>query len=79
MEYRINKDEKVYPSISLTGGREDTPTIEIVPSNYHNKESGEVQLKIMQNGNEVVLSEETLRHIAVWFSSNTLPRKADKV
>ena len=72
MTYSIGKDEKVYSSMGFTGGREDTPTAEIVPSSYHEREAKEVQLKITQNENEVILSEETLRHIAVWFSSKTM-------
>ena len=61
--------------VCFTGGREDTPQLEIVPSTYYDRVSNEVQLKITQNEKEIVLSEETLRYIAVWFSSVTMSDK----
>ena len=80
MEYRINKDEKVYPFGAFTYGREDEHTfVEVIPSTYSNKQSNEVQIKIVQNHKEIVLAEETLRQMALWFSMVTLPaEKADK-
>jgi hypothetical protein len=35
-----------FPSIMLAGGRENTPVVSLVPSNYHDKEPEELLIRI---------------------------------
>ena len=58
---------------AFTGGREDTPEVKIVKSNYYAKRSNEVQVDVAQNntGFSIRLSIETLEDILKWAKENT--------
>ena len=51
----------VFGASAFTGGREDTPEVKIVKSNYYAKRSNEVQVDIAQNntGFSIRLSIDT--------------------
>ena len=60
------------PSIMLTGGREQTPIISLVPSNYHDKEPGEMLIRI-----DGAVSINTLLEAIEWAKSNAVTLKME--
>ena len=54
MLIRILKDSS-FGSCAFTGGREDTPEVRIVKSNYHSKEPKEIQVAIQQGPDQTEL------------------------
>ena len=57
--------------IIFSGGREVSPTVYVVPSNYHAAEVGEEQVMIEGgNGEKVQLSVGTLEYILQWAQKN---------
>jgi hypothetical protein len=61
-----------FPSIMLTGGREITPHISLVPSNYHDKEPEELLIRI-----DGAVSINTLLEAIEWAKSNAVTLKME--
>jgi hypothetical protein len=74
-KYRVFKDISIVSTgIVFSGGREDSPQVEIVKNYYNAKELEEVQVSIRQTGCIVYLSIETLESILSWAKENTIEK-----